>query len=303
MAEFLTGSSLDSKLTDILWEAKKDLIILSPFIRLDEYCVDLIKKLKDRPNLKIIIVFGKNEGETQRSLIPADLDLFKTLSNVTIIYCKNLHAKFYANEDEALLTSLNLLGKSMTENVEYGVCFSNSKLNLDKIYVESMNYTYEVVTTNPVVFIKRPIFKKELFGLTKKFIDSKILYDKTSDLYGNRNFDYRYYEDFDKELMTTDEKPSRESFALEEIEEQITPKYKQIQIVKGYCIRTGTEIDFNPQRPFCYNAYKSWANFNNDFYPEKFCHKTGKKSEGRTSKAFPVLFFTEEITEQNYRKY
>lgn len=98
MAEFLTDTKLDDKLTDIIWNAKKELIILSPFIRLDDYCKNVVfKKLKNNPELEIIIVFGKNEGETQRSLTPADLDIFKEYCNITIIYCNNLHAKFYAN--------------------------------------------------------------------------------------------------------------------------------------------------------------------------------------------------------------
>jgi hypothetical protein len=36
MAEFITDKQLDDKLTDIIWNAKKELIILSPFIRLDD---------------------------------------------------------------------------------------------------------------------------------------------------------------------------------------------------------------------------------------------------------------------------
>ncbi len=57
----------------------------------------------------------------------------------------------------------------------------------------------------------------------------------------------------------------------------------------GYCIRTGEEIAFNPQRPFCYKAYKSWAKFENYDFPEKYCHKTGKPSNGETSMANPEL--------------
>ena len=30
MSQFLTGKDLDNKLTDIIWNAKKELIILSP---------------------------------------------------------------------------------------------------------------------------------------------------------------------------------------------------------------------------------------------------------------------------------
>jgi len=302
MAEFFTGAALDEKLTDIIWEAKKELIILSPFIRLDDYCKSIFKKLKNKPELEIIIVFGKNEGETQRSLTPADLELFKEFSNITIIYCNNLHAKYYANESEALLTSLNLLGKSMTGNVEYGICFQNSKITLDKLYADSIDYTNGVILDNPIVFIKRPIFKKTNLGLSKKYIESKILYDITEALYRNRDFEKKYYKDFDLELLESNSKPSREQFIPEEktVEKKqystYTPKnYNQYynrnqQVELGFCIRTGIQIPFDVKRPYCLEAYRSWAMFENWNYQENFCHRTGKESNGRTSMANPVLF-------------
>ena len=302
MAEFFTGAALDEKLTDIIWEAKKELIILSPFIRLDDYCKSIFNKLKNKPELEIIIVFGKNEGETQRSLTPADLELFKEFSNITIIYCNNLHAKYYANESEALLTSLNLLGKSMTGNVEYGICFQNSKIiTLDKLYADSIGYTNGVISDNPVVFMKRPIFKKTNLGLSKKYIESKILYDMTEALYRNRDFEKKHYNDFDFELLESDDKPSRAEFIPEEIivekkqyssyvnKNTNNSNYRNEQPDSGYCIRTAQQIPFDVKRPYSLNAYRSWAMFENWNYKERYCHRTGRESNGRTSMKNPIL--------------
>ncbi|WKL44891.1 phospholipase D family protein [Flavobacterium sp. ZE23DGlu08] len=316
MAEFITDKQLDDKLTDIIWNAKKELIILSPFIRLDDYCKNVVfKNLKNNPELEIIIVFGKNEGETQRSLTPADLEIFKEFSNISIIYCKNLHAKYYANENEALLTSLNLLGKSMTENVEYGIYFQNSKLNLEKLYTDSISYTNQVITDNPCVYIKRSVFKKTNFGLTKKYIESKVLYDVTDSLYKNRDFDKKYYNDFEYDILETDIKPTREEYVPEiknitQPQHYIASRYKETEFVReetenkkysnsrynrnqneeyGYCIRTGIKIPFDPQKLFSYEAYQTWAIFENWNYRENYCHKTGRESNGRTSMAKPVL--------------
>lgn len=317
MADFITEKQLDEKLTDIIWNAKKELIILSPFIRLDDYCKNVVfKKIKNNPELEIIIVFGKNEGETQRSLTPADLEIFKEFSNIIIIYCKNLHAKYYANENEALLTSLNLLGKSMTENVEYGIYFQNSKLSLEKLYNDSISYTNQVITENPCVYIKRPVFKKTNLGLTKKYVESKILYDVTDALYKNRDFEKKYYRDFEYDILDTEIKPKREEYVTEiknspKQESNKTNRYHQTEYVSeekkhqkyvnykdnryqneeyGYCIRTGAKIPFNPQKPFTYDAYQTWAIFENWNYRENYCHRTGRESHGRTSMANPILY-------------
>jgi hypothetical protein len=290
MADFFTGKALDEKLTDIIWKANKELIILSPFIRLDEYCKKIFSKLKNSPELEIIIVFGKNEGETQRSLNQDDLEFFKDFENIVIIYCNNLHAKYYSNENEALLTSLNLLGKSMTGNVEYGISFPNSKLTIDKLYTDSMNSTNEVIKSNPCVFVKRPLYKKTNLGLSKKHLGHVILFDQTNALYRNRNFEQKFYNDFEYELFQTDVKPTREEFQTVNEPKARNQNYSRNNNQElGYCIRTGVRIPFDPSRPFSYEAYQSWVIFENWDYPEKYCHKTGKYSNGRTSMANPIL--------------
>jgi len=289
MADFFTGKALDEKLTDIIWKANKELIILSPFIRLDEYCKKIFSKLKKSPELEIILVFGKNEGETQRSLNQDDLEFFKDFENIVIIYCNNLHAKYYSNENEALLTSLNLLGKSMTGNVEYGISFPNSKLTIDKLYSDSMSSTNEVIKSNPCVFVKRPLYKKTNLGLSKKHLGHVILFDQTNALYRNRSFEQKFYNDFEYELFQTDVKPTREEFQTVNEPKARNQNYNRNNQELGYCIRTGVRIPFDPSRPFSYEAYQSWVIFENWDYPEKYCHKTGKYSNGRTSMANPIL--------------
>lgn len=293
MANFLTGKDLDEKLTDIIWNAKKELIILSPFIHLDDYCKEIFKKIKNNPDLELVVVFGKNENQTHKSLNPADLDFFKQFHNVVIIYCANLHAKFYANESEGLLTSLNLLDKSMTGNIEYGIAFNNSTLNLDKLYKETYDYTNEVIKENICVFVRRPVYKKANLGFSKKFTESVVLYDVTEKLYKNEYFKFKYYDDFEYELFESDVKISREEFSSKQQEDKIFKKDKPVKFNQltsdGYCIRTGVKIPYDPKKPMCYDAFKVWAEYENYSFPEKYCHKTGKYSNGKTSMAKPEL--------------
>jgi hypothetical protein len=59
MPQFYTGKELANKLTDIIWNAKKELLILSPFIHLDDYCKEVFKNYKHDPELEVVLVFGK----------------------------------------------------------------------------------------------------------------------------------------------------------------------------------------------------------------------------------------------------
>jgi phosphatidylserine/phosphatidylglycerophosphate/cardiolipin synthase-like enzyme len=57
----------------------------------------------------------------------------------------------------------------------------------------------------------------------------------------------------------------------------------------GYCIRTGVEIPFNIEKPFCHEAFKEWNSYSNPDYSEKFCHFSGEDSLGETSFNKPIL--------------
>ena len=58
---------------------------------------------------------------------------------------------------------------------------------------------------------------------------------------------------------------------------------------KGFCIRTGEPIEFNLSKPFTEEAFKSWSQWNDGFYKEKYCHFSGESSNGETSMFKPVL--------------
>jgi phosphatidylserine/phosphatidylglycerophosphate/cardiolipin synthase-like enzyme len=57
----------------------------------------------------------------------------------------------------------------------------------------------------------------------------------------------------------------------------------------GYCIRTGTKMPFNIERPLSYEAYKLWSKYKDANFAEKFCHFSGEPSEGKTSVNKPIL--------------
>jgi hypothetical protein len=57
----------------------------------------------------------------------------------------------------------------------------------------------------------------------------------------------------------------------------------------GYCIRTGVEIPFNIDKPLSAKAFESWVKYEDDEYPEKYCHYSGEPSNGETSFSRPIL--------------
>lgn len=285
MAKFITGENLENAVYEIIWEAESNLLIVSPFIKLDDYFKRLFDKHMNNPKLHILIVFGKNEREVSRSLSKNDFDYFKKFLNISIVYIPNLHAKYYGNEKKGVITSINLYDYSFKNNVEFGVyseinILSKFTTNADN---EAWQTCYELAEKSEAIFIKRPVFEKKILSslLGKNYIKSDTLQDTTEKFYSssNRNRDnqIKRLEDFPFELELGSEQNIRPNRA--EIENP----------TNGFCIRTGEKIEFNLKKPFSYQAYRSWAAFGNDNYPENFCHKTGKTSNGKTSMRKPIL--------------
>jgi hypothetical protein len=295
MSKFLTGKELSQKVYDIIWEADRILTIVSPFIKLDDYFKKHFEKHTDNHKLQLTIVFGRNLSSPSKSLRKEDFDFFKQFKNISIIYCPPLHAKYYANDKGGLITSINFYDTCFESNIEYGVYYPGKLMDafVGSAETEAFDYTEELIQKYPAVFIRRPVYEKTL--LSKNYLESTTLYDATDKILNINKWNQetkRYRHEFADEVkagefMERPERPER----VETITQNQKPKYIQHanQQQSGYCIRTGKQIPFNLKKPMCVEAYQSWAQYKNFDFQEKYCHKTGRPSNGKTTMRNPVL--------------
>lgn len=285
MSKFITGKVLEEKITDIIWRAERNLLIVSPFIKLDDYFKKLFDRQLTNHSVHLIIVFGKNEGQIQKSLGRDDFEYFKKFPNISIVYAANLHAKYYGNESCGVITSINLYDASFKNNIEFGVyseqnILSNFSTNPD---MDAWKESWAIAKGSEVVFIKRPVYEKKML-LANRFVESRILEDRTAKFYG---FQRMPDSNFSKQL---DEYPEVLFVETNYLSEKPTRENLQVQPQKwGYCIRTGQKIPYNENKPMSLEAYIVWAQWEDFDYKESFCHKTGKPSYGKTSMRNPVL--------------
>lgn len=259
MAKFITGNKLNSELEEIFENAEFELILISPYIKLHERYISSLKSKMDKDNLKIILVFGKNEEDMSKSMKQADFDFFKEFPNIEIRYEKRLHAKYFANEEKAILTSMNLYSYSQDNNIEFGVLTEGTRETLDK---EAWDYFNRVIDQSELLYNRVPQYEPTMLRLSKKYKGSIIETDKLSDFFANRS----KYDSQNSKGTKTANNPAL-----------------------GYCIRTGERIPFNPKKPMTDKAYESWLKFKNENYAEKYCHFSGEESNGETTFARPIL--------------
>ena len=296
MSRFLTGEDLQDTIYDIIWKAEEKLLIVSPYIKLDDYFKQLFDKHLNNPKLHLLIVFGKNENVVSRSLCKSDFEYFKKFPNISIIYVSNLHAKYYGNENEGVVTSINLYDHSFKNNIEFGIYSKQSVLShLTDTFIENTDKDawdkcIEIAETNDVIYVKRPVYttKKFIVNLTKSYLESQTLLDYTEYFYGKgfERYHAKRLDEFPFEIEPDYENKHR---PLRTEEKEISILNKDGSSKFGYCIRTGEKIKFNPAQPLSYSAWRTWNEFGNLDYPENFCHKTGQNSLGKTSVRNPIL--------------
>jgi phosphatidylserine/phosphatidylglycerophosphate/cardiolipin synthase-like enzyme len=114
MAKFLNTSATNYFLEELIKSAKDRLILISPFLKLNDRVKELLAD-KNRLKIDVRIVYGKSE------LQPEEIGWLKELTYVRTSFCKNLHAKCYLNEELCIVTSLNLYEFSQVNNNEMGV--------------------------------------------------------------------------------------------------------------------------------------------------------------------------------------
>jgi len=120
MAKFLNTSGTNYFLEELIKDAKDRVILISPFLRLNDRIKELLAD-KDRLKIDVRIVYGKSE------LQPAEIEWLRTLPYIRTSFCKNLHAKCYLSEELCIITSLNLYEFSQVNNNEMGILVRRSE--------------------------------------------------------------------------------------------------------------------------------------------------------------------------------
>jgi hypothetical protein len=119
--EILYDLQLNAELEKLIQNAKKHLFLVSPYIDLDPKIKDALRTHIDKVDFKLSILFGKADGEYCTSLKKDSFEFFSSFPNIDIRYNERLHAKYYENDFNYIITSMNLYNYSLANNIEIGL--------------------------------------------------------------------------------------------------------------------------------------------------------------------------------------
>lgn len=114
MAEFLTTSGISYQIERIILGAKKNLVLVSPYLQLSKTFFERIKDASNK-QVRIVIVYGKDELKQE------ERNLLASLKGIELYYFQNLHAKCYFNDTSMVITSMNMYEFSLQNNREMGI--------------------------------------------------------------------------------------------------------------------------------------------------------------------------------------
>jgi len=236
MASFLTTPEISENLLKIILDAKKNVVLVSPYLKISMPVFKAMKKSADR-GIKIRLIYKVGKMDANARQILSNVSQLETYALI------NLHSKCYLNERAMIITSMNLYEKMQTASKEMGILLDRE--------------------TDAIAF------KKALEECKSIWQASKIMPLERNNSKSN----------FDNKMQLA-------VFNSNLLKEKT-----------GYCIRCNTSINYEPEKPFCYDCYSIWSEFRNPYYEENFCHSCGSISN--TDKSKPECYACFESLKQN----
>jgi hypothetical protein len=260
MAEFLTTHATASQIENIILDAKEKLVLVSPYLQVSKTFMDRLIDA-DESGTKILVIYGKDELKT------GERDQLNRLKNLSLLYCENLHAKCYFNENTMVITSMNMYEFSEKTNREMGVLIDRvSDVNL-----------YEKAVRE-IQSIERASVKPE---------------DKISQQYHQVTVENA------PKIPTPKPTSAKQDFVHKKPEFSILGEIGKalgLSEKKGYCIRGGETIPLDVTHPLCGKHFAVWKEHSDPEYKEKYCHICGQHHKTSFSKPLCLSCFKKSVS-------
>jgi phosphatidylserine/phosphatidylglycerophosphate/cardiolipin synthase-like enzyme len=241
MAEFLTTHATAYQLENIILKAKSSLVLVSPYLQVSKTFMDRLNDADER-GIEIQVIFGKDE------LKPDEKYQLNQLKNLSLLFCENLHAKCYFNEDTMVITSMNMYEFSEKRNREMGVLIN--RVNDSKVYEDAMQEIQSIARASVKQELSLP--RRPQPVLTETAVKSPPGYTKN----------------LKPDVVHQKPEPS----FLDRLGQALGMSEQ-----KGYCIRSGEPIAYDVSHPLCIKHQEAWNEYRDPDYKEHYCHRCGEK--------------------------
>jgi len=232
MAKYLKTTGISYHLDQLIENAKLQLILISPYLKFNQRIKSTLED-KNKFKLDIRLVYRKNE------LQPEENNWLKGLQSVRSSILNNLHAKCYLNENEAIITSMNLYEFSQVNNEEMGILIK--KEEDQELYKEIYDEAMRLVRESDEIQITVAKIPKEKPKKTKS---------TTKSTFSDKAFCIRCKTEIKLDPLTP---YCKKCYSL-------WKKYENPEYKEKYCHICAKENASTLLKPTCYSCYKANKN-------------------------------------------
>ncbi len=169
--EIINPNEIGSKISTLIVESKVKFIAVTPYIDVSNWKKILIN-IENAIERKVSIDFY------YREIKDVDFNVLNKLG-IKLFKIKGLHTKMYFNENEMIISSMNLYEFSDLHSIEIAIFYSNLE-NYNKLFDYFHKYIYKQINERTLI---PSGFKYELDDLhdylSNRFVDSRIIRAKT----------------------------------------------------------------------------------------------------------------------------
>jgi len=159
MAKFLNTTGVSYHLEELIKNTKDRLILISPYLQFHKRVKNHLENLNVQKR-DIRIIYRENKLQVEES------NWLESQIGIRTSLCNTLHAKCYLNENEAIVTSMNLYSFSQQNNDEMGIYVTKEK-DAD-LYNDIYNEVQRLLTISEEIRVSVKTVDKEIEQKTEK---------------------------------------------------------------------------------------------------------------------------------------
>jgi len=162
MAKFLNTTGISFRLEELIKNTRGQLILISPYLQLHKRIKSHLENL-NLQKIDIRIIYRENKLQVEES------NWLESQLGIRTSLCPSLHAKCYMNENEAIVTSMNLYSFSQQNNDEMGVYIT--KEDDTELYESVSAEVQRLLTTSEEIRVSMKKIEKETESGTQSGLD------------------------------------------------------------------------------------------------------------------------------------
>ncbi len=161
MALFLNTNKLNYWIPKLISEAKSELILIVPYIKVSPNIFKALKKVDDK-GIDITLVYRENK------LSAGEKNKLNSFSHLNLLHHPNIHCKCYYNGDLLILGSMNLYEYSEKNNREMGILLHKEMMKDLDLNMQGWDSDSKAIFDDAIFEIKEIINGAQVEKLSEK---------------------------------------------------------------------------------------------------------------------------------------